>query len=283
MTVGRQALWRLPERPMGDLAFYRDTPCTTIHTGSPMSFSRFSLLAISAAFSMSAALPAFAASSSFASISNFTISSSGGTDFINNQPVVYMRVIVSDNLGNPLDKKINVTPTTTPVTARFEDVFATTSITGDGFDTANFMAEGGSNSDKHYDAISFASLRFTLAGHTSITFGALSSLSTNFNKTLGEYGFAGTYFEIRDALPTSSVFTHGINMTGLNSENKNLQAIYSNDTDMAVTKMLVIGAFVQGESVPVTPVPEPETYAMLLAGLGVLGAVARRRKAQANA
>ncbi len=27
-----------------------------------------------------------------------------------------------------------------------------------------------------------------------------------------------------------------------------------------------------------TPVPEPETYAMLLAGLGVMGAVARRRK-----
>jgi hypothetical protein len=26
------------------------------------------------------------------------------------------------------------------------------------------------------------------------------------------------------------------------------------------------------------PVPEPETYAMLLAGLGVVGAVARRRK-----
>jgi hypothetical protein len=27
-----------------------------------------------------------------------------------------------------------------------------------------------------------------------------------------------------------------------------------------------------------TPVPEPETYGMLLAGLGVLGLVARRRK-----
>ena len=27
----------------------------------------------------------------------------------------------------------------------------------------------------------------------------------------------------------------------------------------------------------VTPVPEPETYAMLLAGLGVMGAIARRR------
>ncbi len=30
----------------------------------------------------------------------------------------------------------------------------------------------------------------------------------------------------------------------------------------------------------ITPVPEPETYAMLLAGLGVMGAVARRRKAK---
>lgn len=35
------------------------------------------------------------------------------------------------------------------------------------------------------------------------------------------------------------------------------------------------------EAVPTvtTPVPEPETYAMLLAGLGLIGAVARRRKA----
>ncbi len=28
----------------------------------------------------------------------------------------------------------------------------------------------------------------------------------------------------------------------------------------------------------VTAVPEPETYAMLLAGLGLVGAIARRRK-----
>ncbi len=31
---------------------------------------------------------------------------------------------------------------------------------------------------------------------------------------------------------------------------------------------------------PTTPVPEPETYAMMLAGLGLLGAIARRRKAK---
>jgi hypothetical protein len=30
----------------------------------------------------------------------------------------------------------------------------------------------------------------------------------------------------------------------------------------------------------ITPVPEPETYAMLLAGLGLMGAIAKRRKAK---
>ena len=33
-----------------------------------------------------------------------------------------------------------------------------------------------------------------------------------------------------------------------------------------------------GVSLSITAVPEPETYAMLLAGLGLMGAIARRRK-----
>jgi hypothetical protein len=33
---------------------------------------------------------------------------------------------------------------------------------------------------------------------------------------------------------------------------------------------------------PMAPVPEPETYGMMLAGLGVLGFLARRRKPAAN-
>lgn len=48
---------------------------------------------------------------------------------------------------------------------------------------------------------------------------------------------------------------------------------------------LRVGIHVQGfatggsESFVTTPIPEPETYAMLLAGLGLMGFVARRRKA----
>ena len=39
------------------------------------------------------------------------------------------------------------------------------------------------------------------------------------------------------------------------------------------------GGEVRGQLIQVTAVPEPSTYAMLLAGLGVLGLVARRRRA----
>lgn len=35
-----------------------------------------------------------------------------------------------------------------------------------------------------------------------------------------------------------------------------------------------------GNTIAVTPVPEPETYALLLAGLGLVGAVIRRRKSK---
>lgn len=39
-------------------------------------------------------------------------------------------------------------------------------------------------------------------------------------------------------------------------------------------------AFIDNVSMSVTAVPEPETYAMLLAGLGLMGVVARRRKSK---
>ena len=37
-------------------------------------------------------------------------------------------------------------------------------------------------------------------------------------------------------------------------------------------------SFTQTRGVPVTPVPEPETYVLLPAGLGALGGASRRRK-----
>jgi hypothetical protein len=49
------------------------------------------------------------------------------------------------------------------------------------------------------------------------------------------------------------------------------------------TKSIVSVTATYGTLTPVTPVPEPETYAMLLAGLGLMGTIVRRRKTAISA
>ena len=53
--------------------------------------------------------------------------------------------------------------------------------------------------------------------------------------------------------------------------------------DLNITGMTngTLGGLYSG-SIQVSPVPEPETYAMLLAGLGLMGAVVRRRSQRKN-
>jgi hypothetical protein len=69
--------------------------------------------------------------------------------------------------------------------------------------------------------------------------------------------------------------------------NFNFAGSYSNLVAALDTDQLRVGIHVQGflnggsESLVVTPVPEPETYAMLLAGLFMMGFVIRRRRAGA--
>lgn len=67
----------------------------------------------------------------------------------------------------------------------------------------------------------------------------------------------------------------------------NLDFFLRNDTDRSQRVVATFGAFSAGGSAPdayrssvssVTPVPEPETYAMLLAGLGAVGFAVRRRR-----
>ncbi len=53
-----------------------------------------------------------------------------------------------------------------------------------------------------------------------------------------------------------------------------LQPLFGNEDEIDA----VAGLTAQGTGVGIPPVPEPETYALMLAGLGLLGLIARRRK-----
>jgi hypothetical protein len=65
-----------------------------------------------------------------------------------------------------------------------------------------------------------------------------------------------------------------------NTLNDQVEIHYTNGTygvgDAGITSMSMTNQATW--MVQTTPVPEPETYAMMLAGLGLLGFIARRRK-----
>lgn len=79
------------------------------------------------------------------------------------------------------------------------------------------------------------------------------------------------------ASDSSSPYRTFDNSVGLNNTTiSQLSAIGTNGAFVATNHSIEIGS----PGLIVNPVPEPENYAMLLAGLGLVGAIARRRKAK---
>lgn len=65
------------------------------------------------------------------------------------------------------------------------------------------------------------------------------------------------------------------------AEKGRLTAFFVNRTGAGLSGFMNLNAGVSGDSFYVSSVPEPESYAMLVAGLGLMGCLARRRKAAA--
>jgi hypothetical protein len=133
---------------------------------------------------------------------------------------------------------------------------------------------------------------FSVTGTTSSNFDAIiSSISRTADTGLDISGLSlyrvgggtGTGGTAGDTLVSSG--------TSLNSGQMDVWTLSSDNLAAGDYYVLVSGNLVSDTSAsfggavmlaPTAPVPEPETYGMMLAGLGVVGFLARRRKAAAN-
>ena len=113
---------------------------------------------------------------------------------------------------------------------------------------------------------------------------------------IGSEHFVGAGFDTTTfgaTIATMNVSSSGNNLLQLTSTNRNADpsvgvtifgsGLFSNFSSVAVTDTFTPSAggyFTHADNLIAT-LPEPETYAMLLAGLGLLGFVARRRKLKA--
>lgn len=154
--------------------------------------------------------------------------------------------------------------------------------------------------------------QFTLSANTAVVFSALGSTSASttvgVDVTTGhsEYAYSSLYLTVSGSAPLSnsgsqsssdslSAYASAIGQqtfdpatnqyvysyTGAqDSKNALLSASFMNMTSANKQGSIYAQAYNYGYSSIAAAVPEPETYAMLLAGLGVIGAVARRRRAR---
>jgi len=120
---------------------------------------------------------------------------------------------------------------------------------------------------------------FSSGPSTGLYIGNVSGL-VSFEYSLSDSGFSPRIFtsvgQLDPLTPTFSGFsTYNFSTPYSGSLNINYSKPGTSLAGMFTIRNLALGS-------PVSPVPEPETYAMLLAGLGVMGAIARRRKPSAR-
>jgi len=126
----------------------------------------------------------------------------------------------------------------------------------------------------------------TTIGYDAITNQSESSSAFATLEAYGSNGYTGSQDSYDEAyVNTMCIWNPATSICGPSASNgtktSTLQAFFANTTGNSQTGNLSASTNVYGYSLTaIGAVPEPETYAMLLAGLGLIGAAVKRRKAK---
>jgi hypothetical protein len=153
-------------------------------------------------------------------------------------------------------------PTTAPTAGNSTGGFRllTNSVTAGGYPTANILQVTFAN------LVSDLSFDFYNAG-----WGSSASRGQSFFSAFDSFG---------SLLETGSLFASQSGVTNFALASGGVKTLQFNNSTNGTQSWWFGLAGVRATEDAVSPVPEPETYAMLLAGLGLMAGIARRRKKQ---
>ncbi|WP_295993585.1 PEP-CTERM sorting domain-containing protein [Rugamonas sp.] len=177
------------------------------------------------------------------------------------------------------------------------------SSSGAGFSSMSLSASAASGVDAHGRYFGYATVPFTvdntsfiLSANTMVSFSAKAAINTDFTVGYtagaleGEMAYgrltlyaggsnAGDATDMEEQVQSVYYLDGGPSGAQSAQWNGTMTASYSNLGSTSATGQFYAEAEVGGRSVVLAAVPEPSSYAMLLGGLAVMGALARRRKA----
>ncbi len=143
-----------------------------------------------------------------------------------------------------------------------------------GDDTSIIFSQTDMNNSNYSFVNTWASLRIDYLANTTFTLSADAYL--NINPELGQQAFASTAIDLNSSHSENVRFDQLAFSPFTGTQRLSVTFFSPNNETLFLTLTSYVTA--NGMEEPVSTIPEPETYGMMLAGLSLLGFVALRKK-----